>query len=231
MQLPRYNKNPRMRIHKIDNTANAIQLLEDTGIRLVGTKNTHLVDKDQKMILGMIWTIINKYQVAGISEDAELKFYTFPTPQQLAGASEARLRELGLGYRAPYIVEAVAKVAAEPEDYLLGLRAKPLEEVREALTAFKGVGLKVADCVALFSLDQLSVVPVDTHIARVAREKYSPPEQTVKTMTPTAYRSLSGYFTELWGDRAGWAHCVVFSTALGVATPPAKKKQKRSKRK
>jgi hypothetical protein len=35
---------------------------------------------------------------------------------------------------------------------------------QEALTTFPGVGRKVADCVALFSLDQKGAIPVDVHV-------------------------------------------------------------------
>jgi N-glycosylase/DNA lyase len=50
---------------------------------------------------------------------------------------------------------------------LLQLRSRPLEEVRGVLTSLAGVGPKVADCVALFSLDQRGSIPVDTHVWQV----------------------------------------------------------------
>lgn len=50
---------------------------------------------------------------------------------------------------------------------LLQLRSRPLEEVRDVLTSLAGVGPKVADCVALFSLDQRGSIPVDTHVWQV----------------------------------------------------------------
>jgi hypothetical protein len=36
-----------------------------------------------------------------------------------------------------------------------------------------GVGQKVADCVSLFSLDKLDLVPVDTHVYQIA-QRYMP---------------------------------------------------------
>ena len=42
-----------------------------------------------------------------------------------------------------------------------------LQEARASLMQFHGVGRKVADCVALFSLDQHAVIPVDTHVWQV----------------------------------------------------------------
>jgi len=37
-----------------------------------------------------------------------------------------------------------------------------------------GVGRKVADCVALFSLDQTSAIPVDTHVWNIACRYFDP---------------------------------------------------------
>lgn len=41
--------------------------------------------------------------------------------------------------------------------------------MQDALVEMHGVGAKVADCVALFSLDQLDAIPVDTHVWQACR--------------------------------------------------------------
>lgn len=46
--------------------------------------------------------------------------------------------------------------------------------VQQQLMELPGVGRKVADCVALFSLDQTSAVPVDTHVWNIAIRDYAP---------------------------------------------------------
>ena len=38
-----------------------------------------------------------------------------------------------------------------------------------------GIGPKIADCVALFALDQMNAFPVDTHIRREVNERYFHP--------------------------------------------------------
>ena len=50
------------------------------------------------------------------------------------------------------------------EAWLLKLRGQPYQQVQDELLKFTGVGRKVADCVAVFSLDQIGAVPVDTHV-------------------------------------------------------------------
>lgn len=84
-------------------------------------------------------------------------------------ATEKELRDLKFGYRAKYIVEN-AKMLSENggRQWLENLRGKSTEEVREQLTKLKGIGSKVADCIALFSLDCANSIPVDTHVFQIA---------------------------------------------------------------
>jgi len=66
--LPKYNKNPKMKPHLLDNCTTALNMLEkDVGVKTNFLKTNHLVDHDLKMILGMIWAIILHYQIQGIS--------------------------------------------------------------------------------------------------------------------------------------------------------------------
>jgi hypothetical protein len=70
----------------------------------------------------------------------------------------------------PSAAECVDPSAAE-----LALRVdKARLHVQNLLLELPGVGRKVADCVALFSLDQTSAVPVDTHVWNIAIRDYAP---------------------------------------------------------
>jgi N-glycosylase/DNA lyase len=102
--------------------------------------------------------------------------HAYPTPEALATRSEADLRELSLGYRAPY-VQRTAEMVAEGEANPADARGKPYEAARDHLTQFVGVGDKVADCVLLFSLGYLQAAPLDTWI-RTAIEDYFPDCET-----------------------------------------------------
>ena len=44
------------------------------------------------------------------------------------------------------------------------MRGQSLKDVRSGLMQLKGVGRKVADCIALFSMDCPETIPVDTHV-------------------------------------------------------------------
>ncbi len=130
-------------------------------------------------------------------------YHAFPTPAQLASATEAELRELGLGYRAPYVVrtaELVADGGAHPAE----ARDLEYEAAREYLTQFVGVGDKVADCVLLFSLGFDEAVPLDTWIKSAIEEYYPDCDRGSYAETSRAIRDRLG------GEYAGYAQTYVF---------------------
>lgn len=93
--------------------------------------------------------------------------YAFPRPDALARLSEAALREAGAGYRAPFILGSARRVA---EGFDVDALARlPLVEARKALCALPGVGPKVADCVALFSLGHTAAFPMDVWMKRAVK--------------------------------------------------------------
>ncbi|WP_251342672.1 DNA-3-methyladenine glycosylase family protein [Haloplanus halophilus] len=130
-------------------------------------------------------------------------YHAFPTPADLAARSEEDLRDLKLGYRAPYVrrtAEMVAEGEAAPED----ARGLPYEDARESLTRFVGVGEKVADCVLLFSLGYLEAVPLDTWIRSAIADHYPACDRGSYTETSRAIRERFG------GEYAGYAQTYVF---------------------
>ena len=130
-------------------------------------------------------------------------YHAYPTPQQLAEASESQLRELNLGYRAPYVRRTAAMVAngeATPDS----ARDVPYETARESLTDFVGVGEKVADCILLFSLDFLEAVPLDTWIHKTIAEYYPDCDRGSYADTSRAIRDRLG------GEFAGYAQTYLF---------------------
>ena len=134
-------------------------------------------------------------------------YHAFPTPEELATATEPELRELGLGYRAPYVVrtaEMVAAGEAHPTD-AVGL---PYEDARESLTRFVGVGDKVADCVLLFSLGYLEAVPLDTWIRTAIEDHFPDCDRGNYADTSRAIRRRFG--VDDADDYAGYVQTYVF---------------------
>jgi N-glycosylase/DNA lyase len=141
-----------------------------------------------------------------------LDFYTFPTVEKLAFANEKGLMECGLGYRAKY-VQATAKRIHDKNINLETLKSLPYLEARKALLEFPGVGLKVADCVLLFSLEKMEAFPVDVWVKRVILNHYANqlPDSFVKklqshaSVTNGEYLKISDFAQTYFGAYAGYA--------------------------
>lgn len=157
-----------------------------------------------------------------ISDNQCYDFYSFPTLEELKVATEAELRLLGLGYRAPFIIKSRDLLLEKGgKDYLLRLRGHPdADYVQSELLQLPGVGRKVADCVALFCLGQVNVVPVDTHVQQIAYREYSANSsegaslRERKSMTPTVYAHIGNLFRSRFSTYTGWAHSVLFVAEL-----------------
>jgi len=126
----------------------------------------------------------------------------FPEPRVLADTTETALRDLGLGYRAPYVRETAA-ILAEGFD-LEAVAEMPYEKAREQLTDLVGVGPKVADCVLLFGMDFAEPVPLDTWI-RQAVEEFFPEADSGD------YAETSQAIRDRLGPHPGYAQTYVFT--------------------
>jgi len=145
-----------------------------------------------------------------------IAIFSFPTLKELQAATEEELRNMGLGYRAKFIIQTRnLLLECGGEDFLMTLRNKDAESVQNELLKFSGIGRKVADCVALFSLDQSSAIPVDIHVQHIASRDYDPTVLgTAKSLTPTIYKRVGDLFRERFHSYAGWAHSLLFIAEL-----------------
>jgi len=141
-----------------------------------------------------------------------MEFFTFPTPEKLASATEKDLGACGLGYRAHYVLETSKRIF-ENNFELENLSQLPYEQAKKQLCGFAGVGHKVADCVLLFSLGKLEAFPVDRWIARVILNHYAqqlPSELAQKLskregLSDSEYAQLNAFGREYFGEYAGYA--------------------------
>ncbi|KAG8436002.1 hypothetical protein GDO86_007193 [Hymenochirus boettgeri] len=192
------------------------------------TSNNHI-----SRITGMIERVCRSLGRRLCQLDSDV-YYTFPSLEQLAADStEAKLRELGFGYRAKFISESARTILSRHSpDWLEGLRFVPYEEAKAALCALPGVGAKVADCVCLMALDKSEAVPVDTHVWQIAKRDYLPHLGSGnKTLTDRVYRETGDFFRNLWGSHAGWAQSVLFCSDLKKFQNPTNHIKTKGKRK
>ena len=129
--------------------------------------------------------------------------HSFPSPPQLAAAGEMELRRLGLGFRAPY-VDKTANLVAEGALDLDELVRIPYLEAKARLMECPGIGSKIADCIAVFSLEKLEAFPIDVWVRRALGEWYFPGQKT-----PTD-RVLLEWALEHFGRYGGYAQQYLF---------------------
>lgn len=151
--------------------------------------------------------------------------HSFPDPSRLALATEAKLRECKLGFRARHLFVAARQVASS-EVSLERIATMPTEEAREHLIRIQGVGEKVANCILLFAYGRAEVFPIDVWVERVLRRMYFHNSQRVK------HERLRAFANSHFGPYRGYAQQFLFhwirndATALPlgkVAKPRVKK--------
>lgn len=133
--------------------------------------------------------------------------YAFPRPKQLTDVSEDDFRALKAGFRAPYLIDAVQKVTsgALSEAALLQMDEA---QCLNALMCVKGVGRKVAGCVALFALKRRSAFPIDVWIQRIMETIYFDGKNTKK-------QEIEALAAEKFGALGGYAQQYLFYYARG----------------
>ncbi len=115
--------------------------------------------------------------------------YALPSPQALAAAEEAELRKIGVGYRAPYLINTAKRVC---EGFPINeLRDMDYETAHKLLTSLSGVGDKVADCVLLFGCGHSCAFPVDVWVERLLKSWFGLENCSRKNMSRAA-RELLG---------------------------------------
>ena len=129
-------------------------------------------------------------------------YYSFPSPETLAGLSEDMLRLTKCGYRAKYIIETAKMVAGGKID-IYDLKDLPTADVRKELLMFPGVGRKVADCIMLYSMRKFDAFPIDVWIKRVLEHIYFDGSQM-----PLA--KLQKFAEKRFNERAGFVQQYLF---------------------
>lgn len=125
-------------------------------------------------------------------------FRAFPTQKQMLAVDENFFKEIGAGYRAPYLYKVVRQV---DENTLQDWQTLPTRELRNKLISLAGVGPKVADCVLLFGFGRGDVFPVDTWIHQMYNKFYAPLENREK---------IRANLTKEFGQNSGYAQQYLF---------------------
>jgi N-glycosylase/DNA lyase len=124
-------------------------------------------------------------------------YYAFPDIEKMAEQPLSFYKELGLGYRAEYIMRLA-------EDIKLGfdfslLTTLTTNEIKETLMGIHGVGRKVCDCVTLFGYHRSDSFPVDTWIEKVYKQDFNGTlndRQKITEWFLSRFKENSGYYQQ-----------------------------------
>jgi 3-methyladenine DNA glycosylase/8-oxoguanine DNA glycosylase len=129
-----------------------------------------------------------------LPSDPERK--AFPTPQRLAKASEAQLREeTRLGYRAPYLLNLAQRVSASNLNVEAFKTSNlPTLELRKELMKIQGIG-PYAAANLLMILGRSDYLPIDTWALKMVSQEW----HGGQTVTPAQVQAAF----EKWGEWKG----------------------------
>ncbi len=158
-----------------------------------------------KKIIGLISQRYGQY--LGTFEGKD--YYSFPEAAVLKEVSKEELMACNTGYRAGYIIAAAAQLLQRQTE-IDRLQEADWENCHRWLMEFTGVGPKVANCIAFFSMSKLEAFPVDVWIKRLMEHFYFKEEK------PAPY--IERYAKTKFGQYAGYAQQYLFyyGRSLGI---------------
>lgn len=127
------------------------------------------------------------------------EYYAFPTAAAMAERDAEFYKGIGAGYRDTFLAENSKRIAAEGIE---GLKNLPYAQLKKALLGYKGIGPKVADCVALFGFKKTECFPVDTWIEKLYKEDFCG--------ALTDRNKISDYFCATFGEYSGYVQQYLF---------------------
>ena len=144
-------------------------------------------------------------------------FYAFPEPSALAEADLGKIKGCKLGFRTERVLQVSRTIAGGGFD-LEALRKMDYEKAKLELLSLSGVGQKVADCVLLFSFDNLEAFPVDIWMRRIILEVYPNHFERSfikkilgkRSITRGEYEKISSFGRGYFGEYAGYAQEYLF---------------------
>ena len=90
--------------------------------------------------------------------------YKFPSDLELIEIGENKLRKIGFGFRAPYLIDAAKK--SINNEINTNKNSNSYQTKLDELIKIKGVGKKVADCIMTYGYGRRDTFPVDRWVRR-----------------------------------------------------------------
>ncbi len=140
-------------------------------------------------------------------EIGNLALYDYPNPNELRKIDEKTLRNLGLGFRARYFIE-FSKTFEDDND-LEQLNKLSTIELESCLMNIKGIGIKTASCIALYSYGRFDSFPIDTWMKKIIARCYKNIGTLLRNLTRN-YMTIRDIFNEIFQNHAGYAQLFLY---------------------
>jgi N-glycosylase/DNA lyase len=147
------------------------------------------------------------------TEGGPIRIHSFPTPSSLASAdvNELALCTNNNRIRATNII-SMARSFESGAMAIACVRSGDcsLDTLRDSLCVHSGIGMKIADCIALFGLGRFDAFPIDTHVKQYLWEWFGI-EAAQRSLTEKNYRYLQEEARRVLGSEyAGYAGHILF---------------------
>jgi N-glycosylase/DNA lyase len=120
------------------------------------------------------------------------EYYLFPTIDEIKNITINELRDMKLGFRSAYVKEIIDKINNKEFDLEI-INNMNTEVALDYLMNEKGIGLKVASCILLFSYSRYDVYPIDVWVKKIMNERFGLiKEKDIKEYMKTKYKGYSG---------------------------------------
>jgi len=166
------------------------------------------IPKRQKRLPNPIDTLIATILSQNTNDNNSYRAYKnlkqkYPTLNKLSSAKRSEIEKVirvaGLGKQKSGAIKNLLKTINKNGGTLnrQSFKTKTDDEILEELTSVKGIGVKTASCVLLFSLDR-NVCPVDTHVHRTLNKigivKTNTPEKTFEQINSNLAKGIAHSF-------------------------------------
>ena len=128
------------------------------------------------------------------------EFYAFPSLETLKKQPLEFYKNMGLGYRAKYLLNTLDFL--EKYHDLQLLKSLDTNCLKSVLMSVNGIGAKVADCVTFFGFRKTDSFPVDTWIEKIYIEDFN---GTLKSR-----QKMAEYFVQNFGENSGYFQQYLF---------------------
>lgn len=142
----------------------------------------------------------------------DLQAYDYPTFAELKKINEKTLKKIGYGFRSSYIISLLKKF--ENDEELEELDKMPTKELEKNLMRIKGVGIKTASCVSLYSYSRFESIPIDRWIAKVLKLFYKDYfSNSILEKFKSNYWEIREVLNKIFNNYGGYAQLFLYKFA------------------